>query len=247
MEAQKRHEERVTEVTEAERRLIMLQTEAASHVAIMKDPTDRPDWAAELDELRQKVNELQIENTELRGSCKRQAVSISPVGRPGPRLKEDFVPGCDDDIFRWMQDRQADIQEATLAGNAHEVTRLCHMMGSAVPVCCLRWLQCSPVTRRVPTYGHRGVRIGEASHPGPFHSFRRCRDQCNQHAILVDSSCVEAIVDNLDPPPRRVRPSWTRAGVSQVPTTTVQCGLLWMEADAGDRTSATRGRRSTSE
>ena len=136
MEAQSRHEERVGEVTEAERRSITLQTEAASHVAIMKDPiqdSDRPDWVAELDELRQKVNELQIENTELRGSCKRQAVSISvPVDRPGPRLKEDFVPGCDDDIFRWMQDRQADIQEATLAGNAHEVARLCHVMGSAV-------------------------------------------------------------------------------------------------------------------
>ena len=104
MEAQKKHEERVAEVTEAERSLITLQTEATSHVAIMKDPiqeSDRPDWAAELDELRQKVNELQIENTELRGSCKRQAVSISvPVDQPGPRLKEDFVPSCDDDIFR---------------------------------------------------------------------------------------------------------------------------------------------------
>ena len=68
MEAQKWHEERVIEVTEAERRLIMLQTEAASHVAIMKDPiqvTDHPDWAAELDKLRQKVNELQIENGDL--------------------------------------------------------------------------------------------------------------------------------------------------------------------------------------
>ena len=80
MEAQKRHEERVAEVTEAERRLITLQTDAASHVAIMKDPiqdSDRPDWVAELDQLRQKVNELQNENTELRVSCKRQAVSIS--------------------------------------------------------------------------------------------------------------------------------------------------------------------------
>ena len=28
--------------------------------------------------------------------------------------------------------RQADIQEATMAGNAHEVARLCHVMGSAV-------------------------------------------------------------------------------------------------------------------
>ena len=80
-------------------------------------------------------------------------------------------------------------------------------------------MQCSPVRRRVPTHGHRGVRIGEASHPGPFHRLRRCRDQCDQHALpsslgaddysvddtVVDSSCVETIVDNLDPPPSPVR------------------------------------------
>ena len=134
MEAQSRHAERLAEVTEVEQRMITLQTEAASHVAIVKDPiqeADRPDWA--LDQLRQRVNELQIQNTELRRSCKRQAVGISvPADRPGPRLKEDFVPGCDDDIIRRMQDRQADIQEATMAGNAHEVARLCHVMGSAV-------------------------------------------------------------------------------------------------------------------
>ena len=80
-------------------------------------------------------------------------------------------------------------------------------------------MQCSPVTRRVPTHGHRGVRIGEASHPGPFHRLRRCRDQCNQHAVpsflggddssvddtVVDSSYVEATVDNWDPPPSPTR------------------------------------------
>ena len=65
MEAQSRHSERVAEVAEAKVRLITLQTEAASHVTIVKDPiqeSNRPDWAAELDQLRQKVNELQIEN-----------------------------------------------------------------------------------------------------------------------------------------------------------------------------------------
>ena len=36
---------------------------------------------------------------------------------------------CDEDVVRWMQDRQADMQEATLAGNSHEVARLCHVMG----------------------------------------------------------------------------------------------------------------------
>ena len=78
-------------------------------------------------------------------------------------------------------------------------------------------MQCSPVTKRVTTYGHRGVRIGEASHPGPFHRLRRCRDQCHavpssrggdDHSVddtVVDSSYVEAIVDNLDPPPSPTR------------------------------------------
>ena len=37
---------------------------------------------------------------------------------------------CNEDIVRWMQDRQ-DIHEATMAGNAQEVTRLCRVMGSA--------------------------------------------------------------------------------------------------------------------
>ena len=133
----------MAEVIEAEQRLITLQTEAASHVAIVKDSiqvSDRPDWAVELDQLRQKVNELQIENTELRGSC----ISV-PVD--WPRLKEDSVPGCDDDIICWMQDRQADIQDATLASNAHEVARLCHVMGSAVAgwPCLLPSMACNAV------------------------------------------------------------------------------------------------------
>ena len=34
-------------------------------------------WAAELEQLRRKMNELQIQNLELQGSCKRQAVGIS--------------------------------------------------------------------------------------------------------------------------------------------------------------------------
>ena len=32
---------------------------------------------------------------------------------------------------RWMADRQADIRDATMAGKAHEVARLCQVMGSA--------------------------------------------------------------------------------------------------------------------
>ena len=91
-----------------------------------------PDWAAEVQQLRGQVNELQVQNLELQGSSKRQAVGVSsPVPRPGPRLQEDFVPMCSEDIVRWMQDRQADIHEATMAGNTQEVARLCRVMGTA--------------------------------------------------------------------------------------------------------------------
>ena len=43
----------------------------------------------------------------------------------------EFLPMCDEDVVHWMQDGQADMQEATLAGNPHEVARLCHVMGTA--------------------------------------------------------------------------------------------------------------------
>ena len=113
-EAQQNHAKWVAEVAQAEQRLITLQTEAAIPCATASTEQAQPDWAAELQQLREKVNELQIQNLELKGSCKRQAVGIAtPVSRGGPRLTEDFVP------------------KATMAGNPHEVARLCHVMGTA--------------------------------------------------------------------------------------------------------------------
>ena len=78
-----------------------------------------------MEQLRGKVIELQGQNRELQGLSKRQAIGTTPMCRPGPRLQEDFVPMCNEDIMRWMEDRQADIHEATKAGIAHEVVRLC--------------------------------------------------------------------------------------------------------------------------
>ena len=94
-------------------------------------PRAPPDLVAEVEQLRGKVIELHGQNRELQGSSKRQAIGATPMCRPGPRLQEDFVPMCNEDIMRWMEDWQADIHEATTAGNAHEVARLCRVMGSA--------------------------------------------------------------------------------------------------------------------
>ena len=67
---------------------------------------------------------------EVLSSSKRQAVSSAWKARGG-RLRKDFVPMCDEDVAKWMRDRQADMQDATSAGNAHEVARLCHIVASA--------------------------------------------------------------------------------------------------------------------
>ena len=42
-----------------------------------------------------------------------------------------FVPLCDEDVAQWMRDRQADMQDATSAGNTHELARLCQIVVSA--------------------------------------------------------------------------------------------------------------------
>ena len=66
-----------------------------------------------------------------RGRVECPEFGTSTGDRPSPRLQEDFVPMCNEDVVRWMADRQADIRDATMAGNAHEVARLCQVMGSA--------------------------------------------------------------------------------------------------------------------
>ena len=38
---------------------------------------------------------------------------------------------CDEDVVQWMRDRQADMQDATISGNAHEMARLCQVMAHA--------------------------------------------------------------------------------------------------------------------
>ena len=84
---------------------------------------------AELAELKAKLVATERERDEAlcAPAHKRQAMSRT-AARPGTlpssecsvrfRLKEDHVPMCDEDILRWMQDRQADMQDALSAGRA---------------------------------------------------------------------------------------------------------------------------------
>ena len=58
-----------------------------------------------------------------KGSCKRQAMgSAVLVDRRTSTLNEDFVPGCDDDIFR-CRSRGVRIREASHLGPVHRLRR----------------------------------------------------------------------------------------------------------------------------
>ena len=89
-------------------------------------------WVAEMEALRAKLATAEEELSALNLDRDAKLRRLTSTGdRPSPRLQEDFVPMCNEDVVRWMADRQADIRDATMAGNAHEVARLCQVMGSA--------------------------------------------------------------------------------------------------------------------
>ena len=90
-----------------------------------------------------------------------------------------------EDLVQWMADRQKDLQEAMLSGRIHDVTRLAKLVayGGAQLKISLPWSrtwchECGIVASTDPVrgvrspprralYGLRGVRVVEASNPGP--------------------------------------------------------------------------------
>ena len=132
----------------------------------------------------------------LLSSSKRQAVSSVSKEREG-RLREDFVPKCDEEVVQWMRDRQADMQDATSAGNAHATVvpklwpvqrtiaqEFSHIHGrerdqlrrhiqSVIEGSCVL---------RISRYGLRGCSVGEASNPGPRVKSRRRVESSSQQS-----------------------------------------------------------------
>ena len=117
-------------------RLEVLQTEAKAQASPFTVPTNPQE---EIRVLRARIAQMDgsAENDIQEGASKRSKMcatsSVDQVPSCASRLRlaGDFVPVCGEDVARWMQDRQADMQEATLAGNPHEVARLRHVMGTA--------------------------------------------------------------------------------------------------------------------
>ena len=95
-------------------------------------PSRQSNLMVELEKLQMRVAQLQVQNEELVSSPKRQAIGSGAAPDRGSRLREDFVPACDEDVVRWLRDRQLDMQDATTVGNAHELARLCQVVASAV-------------------------------------------------------------------------------------------------------------------
>ena len=154
----------------------------------------------------------------------RPPVSRRDDQRPSRRLREDFMPMCDEEIFQWMQDRQADLHDATLTRNATEVSRLCHVMArcnhfedsySPFPLYKYRCVNVRAL------YGLMGVRVGEAQNPSLSHPKRRRRVSDSE----VSSICL-AIVSHFASKFRGDRDLWDGAH-KLVWSVTVQPADVW--------------------
>ena len=122
------------ELDEGERRLARLRVAVTEKVP----PPPATDEESEVAALRARLASVEEERDAAMEGRPTKRVATGPQfrgettrDRPG-RLREDFVPMCDEEILQWMQDRQADLQHATLTRHATEVSRLCHVMADAV-------------------------------------------------------------------------------------------------------------------
>ena len=126
--------ELTTKIQDGTSRLEVLKAEARVQPSPFTVPTDPQE---EIRLLRARIAQMEgsiegdVQEAKKVKICAMTLPDAAPICRSGPRLREDFVPGSDEDILRWTQDRQADMQEATLAVKGHEVARLCHVMGTA--------------------------------------------------------------------------------------------------------------------
>ena len=111
-----------------------------------------------------------------------------PVERPRVRQRvspshiPDVVPPMPTliphDLSIWMQDRQSDLQQAMIVGGHQENVGVDFTPESRRRETCRvdrRYgvLRRMPVCKRITRWGLRGVRIGEASNPGPKKSFSK--------------------------------------------------------------------------
>ena len=167
-----RNRDECLDVLQAEKRFEEFQAQEKSPFAPVPDPE------VELSRLRAQVAELQ-ESTSV---VDRRTTHIFGFVETMPAL----VPA---ELSVWMENRQADVQEALIKGDHSRVIELSSLLTKAAE----RMVEMSHqdisddefrsrsvrplLTERCSAmYGLRGDRVGEASHPGPPKSRRRIED-----------------------------------------------------------------------
>ena len=192
-------------------RLLRLREAAAaqktvSHVVV-------PSVTPEVAHLRDMVSQLQAQLAKsevgLRGQAMDEGIQESPTKK---RVRpECFVCNTEEELIDWMDARQSDMRVAVEVGNASEISRLAVLFAKKKKRWTVEELDLEPVhgqqhgdmmcdseifSRRIVSekYGLRGVRIGEAAHPGQpmLHRLRRKRS-----ASFVISSVEEPLMRGI--------------------------------------------------
>ena len=211
------------ELLEAEERLARLRVEVERPTALVPDP------GTEVQRLQHQLAQAQAQL--LHHGC--TSVTAGSTAKR-PRRREDFVCSYTEEVIEWMSDRQMDIQEEIVRGNAADVARLSSFGGSssdeftATPTFhggafCpsaseFIWSRkCDDSVigrsaRSAAQYGHLGSRVGEANNPGPPKSLLRRRGPVALPSIRimvprVEQSQMSTVVDSDEDPllPREVR------------------------------------------
>ena len=154
-----------------------------------RTPSARP---TELDiqvaELKAKLAAMEAERDQARRNAERQhegrqgtVQDTQPQG-PAPKRacwwEEHFIPNCDEEMQEWMADRHQDLQAALVAGQLAEVARVSNPLDTSSagvatddrrPVRQRQHAVCGGQLCEVIRHqcGMVGVRVGEATNPGP--------------------------------------------------------------------------------
>ena len=223
------------EVAKVQEEKLRLQEHPCS-VPMDISPSGQSNLMVELEQLQMRVAQLQAQNEELMSCPKRQAVGSGAAPDRGSRLREDFVPACDEDVVRWM--RAAPVGHAG-CNNSWE----CPRVGETVPSCgecsggfvtdiksvngrercqgsfgSVTERHCVQVRSR---YGLRGVRVGEASNPG--HKKRRRRVMSSPDPSDSDFSFFDGFEQDL------CSVGWDGGGTQILPTAIQSPGTTLVE------------------
>ena len=167
-------------------------------------PSPPQDNMSDVQQLRGQVTQFMAQIDRLR------AMPSNHPEEPAPKRscrQEDFVPHCDEEMQEWMEGRHRDLHSAMASGRLLEVARISSFLKEVAQDWQSRQADMSddeifanstwrgtvcPLLSHVTTWGYRGVKVGEASHPGPGRVIR-CRGGSEGNA----ASCVDSDTEPL--------------------------------------------------